>query len=618
MQGQHSMFQKASRLKDAILNSISLPCYAMWKDESFGMPNRALATLGSADYDKFTLGDQRDFLHQFEAYTEDWSRRLEVDEFPIVMCIRNRDYVTKRIGMRNLKTGMRLVFDITGQPIMDERTGELLGGLVTLRDVTEHAKKFAAQTLENERQFEAIANMVPILLWRCTPEGGTDWFSKRWYDYTGLAPEECLGGNWTAPFHPDDLPEAGRRWRRSIATGEDYLVEYRCRRHDGQYRWMLGQASPYRDNEGGIIKWFGTCTDIHDVVEARQAAKATREQLRRVIEAAQATLWAINDRKELTLLEGNMPWHPNPQDFLIEALGQPIDNLFPRNEIIAPIDRILGRRSTEEFVEDYDEISGRWYRSRMVPFYTSDWEGAAGDGKAYMDGVIAITLDVTDVRRREIELRVQEQENARLLANAAAAKEASKMKSQFLANMSHEIRTPIAGVIGMSELLLDTTLDEEQQECAENINRSANSLLTVINDILDFSKVESGRLDIEEVQFSLSVVIRDVNKMLSYAASRKELEYRSSIQSEIELDFRVMGDPGRLRQVSPLLSPYVFSAIARSLPVTDFNTIDPDEPSHQLHQVHVSRTRRALSPRHWRNPRSHQCRIRGGRHRYRY
>lgn len=101
----------------------------------------------------------------------------------------------------------------------------------------------------------------------------------------------------------------------------------------------------------------------------------------------------------------------------------------------------------------------------------------------------------------------------------------------------------------MSELLLDTDLDEDQRECTENIQRSANGLLTVINDILDFSKVESGRLDIEEVQFSLSAVIHDVNKMLSFAALRKNLAYESNIQREIERGLRVMGDPGRLRQI---------------------------------------------------------------------
>lgn len=101
----------------------------------------------------------------------------------------------------------------------------------------------------------------------------------------------------------------------------------------------------------------------------------------------------------------------------------------------------------------------------------------------------------------------------------------------------------------MSELLLDTSLDQEQKDCAENIQRSANGLLTVINDILDFSKVESGRLDIEEVQFNLSMVLKDVSKMLSFAAERKGLAYKSHADSAIARDLRVLGDPGRLRQI---------------------------------------------------------------------
>ena len=101
----------------------------------------------------------------------------------------------------------------------------------------------------------------------------------------------------------------------------------------------------------------------------------------------------------------------------------------------------------------------------------------------------------------------------------------------------------------MAELLVDTTLDPEQREFGENIQRSANGLLTVINDILDLSKVESGRLDIEEVQFSLSVVVRDVCKMMSFAAERKNLVFNADIQIGVHDDIIVLGDPGRCRQI---------------------------------------------------------------------
>ena len=104
------------------------------------------------------------------------------------------------------------------------------------------------------------------------------------------------------------------------------------------------------------------------------------------------------------------------------------------------------------------------------------------------------------------------------------------MKSKFLAIMFHEIRTPIAGITSLSELMLDTGLDSEQHEIANKVQRSANSLLTVINDIQDFNKAESGCLDIEEVQFSLGIVLQDVSKMLSFAADKKGIQFLSDIK----------------------------------------------------------------------------------------
>jgi len=102
----------------------------------------------------------------------------------------------------------------------------------------------------------------------------------------------------------------------------------------------------------------------------------------------------------------------------------------------------------------------------------------------------------------------------------------------------------------MAEILLDTPLEGEQREFAENIQRSANALLTVINDILDISKVESGRLDIEEVQFSLPLVIQDVTKMLSLDAERKKLQFDHIVDfGEFGENMTVIGDPGRVRQI---------------------------------------------------------------------
>lgn len=538
-----SIFQKASQMKDAILNSINMPAYAMWKDESFGLPNKALLQFVTRD-ESYNVSDQRAFLGEFNIFTEDFSRKLEVDEFPIMHVCRTQKKSSRKLGMRHPVTGVSHIFDVTGEPVLHDTTGEFLGGFVTFKDVTEYTDKIAAQVEKNEKQFEYIANFMPVMVWTTTPEGAHDWYSHRWYDFTGQTVEESLGEGWRDAFHPEDMPATTERWLKSLETGEEYNTEYRAKRHDGTWRWMLGRALPFYDEDGKILKWFGTCTDIHDLVEARQAARQTKAQLLRVIEHAKVTLWAVNRKKEITLLEGGGKQGTETDD----AIGRDIFEYFGDMERWrAPIEGMLVGEAQGELVEKFFE-NERYYRTRLVPMWSRSRVGGV-EGENYIDGVIGVSMDITELRQREIQLKQQEEENSKLVANAVAAKEASRMKSQFLANMSHEIRTPIAGVIGMSDLLLDMNLDAEQIECAENIQRSANGLLTVINDILDFSKVESGRLDVEEVQFSLSVVLRDVNKMMSFAAQRKSIAYESFIQPEVERDLRVMGDPGRLRQI---------------------------------------------------------------------
>ena len=130
---------------------------------------------------------------------------------------------------------------------------------------------------------------------------------------------------------------------------------------------------------------------------------------------------------------------------------------------------------------------------------------------------------------------------------AEQAKQASKAKSQFLANMSHEVRTPMNGVIGMSELVLETELSADQRSSIETIRLSGESLLTVINDILDFSKIEAGKLEMEAINFNLPALIEDVSQVLAQRAHAKGLELIIDISNSLHSD--VSADPSRIRQV---------------------------------------------------------------------
>ncbi len=146
----------------------------------------------------------------------------------------------------------------------------------TLQDITaevttqQQLEKTNEDLLDSIRQFTFLTDFIPQVVWTADEHGKVDFFNRRWYEFTGLSVAQSLGGGWAQVVHPDDIERTQEIWATCLATGQFYEIEYRLRQHDGQYRWWLGLGLPLSNDPGTsgkpgeVVRWFGTCTDIHD------------------------------------------------------------------------------------------------------------------------------------------------------------------------------------------------------------------------------------------------------------------------------------------------------------------------------------------------------------------
>jgi PAS domain S-box-containing protein len=157
--------------------------------------------------------------------------------------------------------------------------GKLTGAVVAQTDISDRIRA-EAELRASEARFRTITDAMPQMVWSTLPDGYHDYFNRQWYDYTGLPEGETDGERWANVFHPDDQPNAWARWRHSLATGDDYEIQYRLRHRSGEYRWVLGRAVPVRSEDGAIIRWLGTCTVIHEQRLAQENLQRSERALR--------------------------------------------------------------------------------------------------------------------------------------------------------------------------------------------------------------------------------------------------------------------------------------------------------------------------------------------------
>jgi len=194
--------------------------------------------------------------------------------------------------------------------------------------------------------FRVLTDAMPQMVWSTLPDGSHDYYNDRWYEFTGVPKGSTDGDGWAGVFHPEDQPEAWRRWRHSLETGEPYEVEYRLRHHTGKYRWTIGRAQPVRNVTGAIVRWIGTCTDIHDAKTVGETNELLSHELSHRIKNIFSVIGS--------LIALSAKEHPDAKTFALKfrervsALGRAHELVRPHSEDSRPS---VGRTTIKGLLE---------------------------------------------------------------------------------------------------------------------------------------------------------------------------------------------------------------------------------------------------------------------------
>ena len=402
----------------------------------------------------------------------------------------------------------------------------------TVEDITE--RKRAEQAVrDSEVLYHSLVESLPQNIFRKDRAGRFTFGNARFCAELRRPLEEIIGKTDFDLF-PKELAEKYQRDDQSVMeTGAPFETVEEHRTPDRGKIYVQVIKTPMYDALGNVLGVQGMFWDVTERRKMEEALAYERDLLRALLDNIPDNIYFKDTQSRFTKVGqalGKKFGLQNPE----EAVGKTDFDFFtPEHAKVAFDDEQFIIRTGQPIIGRTEKET--WHDGRVTWGLTTKMPFRDKNGKII--GTFGVTKDITQLKETEKELAKARD----------AALESARLKSEFLANMSHEIRTPMNGIIGMTGLLMDTDLSDEQRDFAETIRGSADALLTIINDILDFSKIEAGKLSIETIAFDLRDIVESTVELLAERAEAKGIELVSWVLEDVPRHLR--GDPGRLRQV---------------------------------------------------------------------
>jgi PAS domain S-box-containing protein len=391
----------------------------------------------------------------------------------------------------------------------------------------------------SERELREVIETIPSMAWSAAPDGSAEFFNGRWLAYAGLTADQAQGWGWTVAVHPDDLKVLVDYWQTIMVSGEPGEIEARLRRFDGVYRWFLFRATASLDDNGRIVKWYGTNTDIEERKSAEQALRRSEAYLAEAQRLTHTASWAYNPATEKALYWSDEMFRicgfdPQQGPPTSEAF---LERVHPEDrESVAGTMRHAAREKTEYRVEHrIIHPNGTIKHTQAIGHPVLDHSGNVVE-------FVGSAVDITDVKHAEQERERLRQE----LANLAHLNRVSTM-GELTASLAHEIKQPIGAAVTNAEAcvrLLDRDQPDvpEAREAALEMAKDARRAAEIIDRVRSLYHKGSSQLETIEV----NEVISEMVVMLQNEANRHSVTIRTDLAEGLP---KVMADRVQLQQV---------------------------------------------------------------------
>ncbi|MEO9031972.1 MAG: PAS domain S-box protein [Ginsengibacter sp.] len=398
-------------------------------------------------------------------------------------------------------------------------------------------KSVSDELAANETKYRNLIENSVVVMYTTTLNGYLTFSNSKAYQLTGYTVEELSQMHFTQFIDADWLQEVKGKYKNQVKNNlKETVIEFCIRTKYGDLKWVEQSAVLVMENNLPVgfqclVKDISERKEMEEVLGKYEVELVqSQKRLQSVLDNAASFIYikdlegkylVVNDQFKKTFkVSGQVILGKTAFEFADPGMAKRF----------ADADDEVLRTNKHVQIEEIIEMEDGKHHFLIIKFPLLDEQnniyGSSGIG--------------TDITER---VRYEEQ----LIEAKKIAEEAKKMQEQFLANMSHEIRTPMNGIQGMTDLLLETRLNDEQQDFANTIKRSSDNLLVIINDILDFSKIQAGKLTIEKIDFKLGEVIENIQSVFKNRMQEKGLSFVFTIDENIPAV--LIGDPYRLNQV---------------------------------------------------------------------